>query len=70
MGVEADQVFPVETDSPLVRVIDAGDDVEEGGLASPIGSNQSNNLSLRNTKGDIREDREPFEMFGYFYQVK
>ena len=70
MGVEANQVFAMEMDSTFVRTIDACDDVEEGGLPGAIGSNQSNNLSLRNTKGDVREDREPIEMFGYLYQVK
>ena len=54
MGVEADQVFTMEIDCPFVRTIDACDDVEEGGFPGAIGSNQSNNLSLGNTKGDVR----------------
>lgn len=70
MGVEADQVLAMEMDGPFVRSIDACDDVEEGGLSGAVGSNQSDNLPLGNTKRDVREDREPFEMFGYFFQVK
>jgi hypothetical protein len=70
MWTETDQVFSVEVDSPFVRAIDTGDNIEQSGLPGTVGSDQSNNLTLGNTKGDIREDREPFETFGYFFQVK
>ena len=67
MGTKTDQVLSIEMDSPFVRAIDTGDNIEKGGLPGTVGSDQSNNLTLGNTKGDIRQDRKTFEMFGYLY---
>ena len=45
VGLLADEFLVVKTHRPLSRAINAGDQIEDGGLSGPIGADQAGNLS-------------------------
>ena len=52
------------------RDLDAGDNVEKGGFASTIRSDERNDLSEPHLETDIDDSRQPTEMLGNVRHLK
>src|SRR5690606_33560654 len=61
MRLQTCQLVPHEIAVAGLRHIQAGQHVEQGGLACPIGADQTVNIALANRKTDIRQGLQPAE---------
>ncbi len=73
----AKEVLPIERDGPTARCIQGADNVEQGALASPRGSNNGNQFTALNLKIDslehghfVSSHREGFLEVGDFNHVQ
>ena len=70
LGQVADAVFLRGGDVALVRVLDAGDDLEEGGLARPIASDEAHPVLVAHGQRDVFEEGALSEMDADLVQVE
>ena len=70
VGGQAGDLLTPEEHLPWVRCINPVDDVEQGGLAGAVGADESQDLPLRQLKGDIAQGLEPAETFGDFLDLE
>jgi hypothetical protein len=68
--LSANQALSIQLDLTLIGGIDAGEKVEDCGLAGSIGTNQADNLPARNLEADILNGRQTPKMFGYTTYLK
>ena len=62
---EADQVLPLEGDAALGRAVDAGDEVEDRGLAGPVRPDEPAYRTGRHAQGVVVHRAQPAEVVGH-----
>jgi hypothetical protein len=65
VGLHADDVITLEQDLALGGGVDPGDEVEGGGLAGAVGSDQAVDHALGHVEGEIGNSLEPTEPMGH-----
>ena len=64
IGLEADQVVPVESDLAGVGGVEAGDDVEQSRFAGAVGSDHPDDLTLVGIEVDLIDGLDSTETLG------
>ena len=70
LGQVADAVFLRSGDVAFAGVLDAGDDLEEGGLARPIASDEAHAVLVAHGQRDVFEEGALSEMDADLVQVE
>ena len=69
-GRHAGQVLPVDVDPSGRDRVDAADQVEDGGLARAVGSDEGGALAARHVERQIPDDLQPAEGLGHPVQAQ
>jgi len=63
-GLAANQVLSIQADLTLIRGVNTGKKVEDGGLAGPVGADQTDDLPARNLEAHILDGSQAPKMPG------
>jgi hypothetical protein len=63
-GLAANQVLPIQANLTLIRGVNTGEKVEDGGLAGPVGADQADNLPAGNLEAYVLDGSQASKMFG------
>ena len=70
MWLQSHDVVTVENHTARVRPVNAGDEVEEGGLAGPVGADEPQYFPLFGIEGKIVDGLEAAETLGQIFYFK
>src|SRR5262245_10712524 len=62
--------FPLQEDAPLIGSELAGNEIEQGGFARPVGANEAGNLALLDAATDAVQCQQPAKTFGHLTDLK